>query len=368
MAEAFALIRAVEQKYGPVESFTFRKDAESPSIYQTKVGITFRKIESFNQLPTLPEVFHIRGPKLQSKRSRGIGGIGLDDINPFILGDVEFLTANQVSEMDREERTIDFRIQRADRAHFSPSPFRPFSMPERKRKAIGSKMLQWGGFHPMKPINSTLPITDQDLTKETVDHVYMRRTLRFWADYCKESNPFEFQSEETTKPVSAEPKVTGKTEFEQPNVIDDWFSGIKQSKALQEPMERILEMEDIQFKSTPTEPQAAKLKDSKSLETTAHETTSTVSLDDVSFTTLQPSEQLNPSQATSSEAECTLSILSSSRSLDLTDFDKPQPMSLSPPVTPTSLLEELESEAGGPTTEVELQRSDNWRTTQNNEA
>ena len=354
------------------------------------MGITFRKIESFNQLPTLPEVFHIRGPKLQSKRSRGIGGIGLDDINPFIMGDVEFLTANQVSEMDREERTIDFRIQRAgmcdfyflrtawsfwtdidqfkDRAHFSPSPFRPFSMPERKRKAIGSKMLQWGGFHPMKPINSTLPITDQDLTKETVDHVYMRRTLRFWADYCKESNPFEFQSEETTKPVSAEPKVTGKTEFEQPNVIDDWFSGIKQSKALQEPMERILEMEDIQFKSTPTEPQAAKLKDSKSLETTAHETTSTVSLDDVSFTTLQPSEQLNPSQATSSEAECTLSILSSSRSLDLTDFDKPQPMSLSPPVTPTSLLEELESEAGGPTTEVELQRSDNWRTTQNNEA
>jgi len=74
------------------------------------MGITFRKIESFNQIPVLPEVLHIRGPKIQSKRP---GGIGLDDIKDFIIGDVEFLTANQVSEMDREERTIDFRIQRA---------------------------------------------------------------------------------------------------------------------------------------------------------------------------------------------------------------------------------------------------------------
>jgi len=74
------------------------------------VGITFCKIESLNRIPVLPEVFHIRGPKVQSKRP---GGIGLDDIKHFITGDVEFLTAGQVSVMDREEKTIDFGIQRA---------------------------------------------------------------------------------------------------------------------------------------------------------------------------------------------------------------------------------------------------------------
>ncbi|KAF5355139.1 hypothetical protein D9756_005458 [Leucocoprinus leucothites] len=254
-AEAFALTRAVEQKYGPVESFVFRKDFDSPSTYQTKVQVTFRNAESFDRLPVLPATFHIRGPKVQPKRS---GGIGLDEIQPYILNDVEFLTAGQVSEIGREERTIDFRIQRADNAFFFPSPFRPSPIGERQRKAIGSKMLQWGGFHEMEPIDSRQPITNENLTKGNMDHVYMRRALREWAKYCGEPNPFELQPEEKTKPMSAGSTVaTNEEEFKpvQPD-LDDWHSDIHQPDAVQKSIEPASDKEDIQVAGKSAKSQA----------------------------------------------------------------------------------------------------------------
>jgi len=348
------------------------------------MGITFCKIESFNQLPVLPEVLHIRSPKVQSKR---LGGIGLDEIKHFITGDVEFLTADQVSSMDREENTIDFRIQRAGmcdlcllrplgifeltnqmkgRAYFSHSPLRPSPMRESKRRAIGSKMLQWGGFHLMKPIDSTLPITNQDLTNETMDHVYMRRTLRFWADYCREPNSFEIQSEETTNPAPVVPQVMRKIESEQSTVVDDWFSIVEQSKKdLQEPTEWLLGMDDIQSrKIPPAEPQVVEPKDITSVETTTGKTTDTGLLDDVSSTTLPLSKHINTSQATGFEAENTFPVSSSSilpsSSSDSTGSDSDKPQSLSPSAAPTSSVGDLKSEAGRSAAEVVLPRSSDW--------
>jgi len=331
-----------------------------------------------NQLPVLPEALHIRSPKVQSKHP---GGIGLDEIKHFITGDVEFLTADQVSSMDREERTIDFRIQRASmcgfcllvafrltnqmkgRAYFSNSPLRSPPMSEFKRKAIGSKMLQWGGFHPMKPIDSTLPITNQDLTNETMDHVYMRRTLRFWANYCGEPNSFEIQSEETTNPTPVVPQVMGKTESEQSTVVDDWFSIVEQpKKVLREPIERLLGMDDIQFRKTPpAEPQVVEPKDITSIETITGKPTDTDLLDNVSFTTLPLSKHTHTSRATGFEAEHTFPVSSSSilpsSSSDSTGSDSDKPQSLSPSVAPTSSVEDLKPEAG----QVVLPRSDDWK-------
>jgi len=247
------------------------------------------------------------------------------------------------------------------RAKFSFSPFRPLFMEEFKRKAIGSKMLQWGGFHPMEPIDSTLPITNQDLTKETMDHVYMRRTLRFWANYCKEPNPFEIQSEETAKPAPVVSEMTRQNESEQPTAVDDWFSVVEQpKKALQEPTEWILKMDDIQHREIPAEPQVVEPKDITSVETTNGEMADTDLLDDVSS-----SEQTNTSRATRFEAEHTfpvsLSSTLSSSSPDSTGSHSDKSQSLSPLVAPTSSVGDLRSEVGH---SIVLPRSDDWNIAQ----
>jgi len=218
----------------------------------------------------------------------------------------------------------------------------------------------------MKPIDSTLPITNQDLTKETIDHVYMRRTLRFWADYCREPNPFEIQSEETTNPAPVVPQMMGKTESERPTAVDDWFSIVEQpKKALQEPTEWILEMDDIQSRKTPlAEPQIVEPKDITSVETTTGKTTDTDLLNDVSFATLPPSEHTNTSRATGFEVQHTFPVSSSSflplSSSDSTGSDSDKPRSLSPFVAPTSSAGDLKSEADRSTAEVVLPRFDDW--------
>lgn len=79
-------------------------------MYQAHVKITFRSIDSFLRVPEDFETLHIRAPKVEPKRP---GGIGLDEIHHLVSEDVEFLTADQVSEIASEERTIDFRIERA---------------------------------------------------------------------------------------------------------------------------------------------------------------------------------------------------------------------------------------------------------------
>ncbi|KAF9451518.1 hypothetical protein P691DRAFT_773071 [Macrolepiota fuliginosa MF-IS2] len=259
-AEALALVRAVEQKYGPVESFSFQKDFDSPSLYQSHVKITFRDIESFHRLPEDFQTLHIRAPKVQPKRP---GGIGLDEIHHLVTEDVEFLTADKVSEIASEERTIDFRIERAQRAYFEESPFRFVGVNQTYRKEIGTKMLEWGGFHEMEPMDSTQPITNEELTEETLDHVHMRRSLREWSQYLGVRNPYEVYPADAKekRPVVPAEKTTdtqtvksNTTPAEDANPqkseaasLEEWLSSdVPQPKVTREPIELILEMEDIQ--------------------------------------------------------------------------------------------------------------------------
>jgi len=156
-----------------------------------------------------------------------------------------------------------------------------------------------------------------------------------------------------------------KTESEQSTVVDDWFTIVEQpKKVLQEPIERLLGMDDIQSRKTPpAESQVVEPKDITSVETTTGKTTDTGLLDDVSSTTLPLSKHINTSQATGFEAENTFPVSSSSilpsSSSDSTGSDSDKPQSLSPSAAPTSSVGDLKSEAGR-SAEVVLPRSDDW--------
>lgn len=62
-------------------------------------------------------------------------------------------------------------------------------------------MLSWGGAYDLKPIDSSIPITNEELFGESkLDHVRMRRVLRMHAQNIGIGNPHEYRSQ----PVSRE--------------------------------------------------------------------------------------------------------------------------------------------------------------------
>ncbi|EKM81134.1 hypothetical protein AGABI1DRAFT_84064 [Agaricus bisporus var. burnettii JB137-S8] len=253
--EALALIRAVEQKYGPVESFIFQKDFNYPNLYQTYVRINFRDVESFERVPEGTETIHLRAPKFEARRP---GGVGLDEIQSLMTEDPEFLTADQVSEMSSQERSIDFRVNRAATATSRRSPY-PRVYPS-KASLTGYEMLEWGGFYPMKPIDSTRPITNKELTEETLDHVHMRAVLRDWARYLDVRNPYEVYPEEPILDEGQEKASESSLDEKDgiiedlPSMLDEWSaSDVSKPNPERDVIKEILDMEDIDLTGTKVE-------------------------------------------------------------------------------------------------------------------
>ncbi len=112
----------------------------------------------------------------------------------------------------------------------------------------------------MKPIESTRPITNEELTQESMDHVYMRRTLREWARYLKVRNPHEVypeekeqdvksvgtKSEELREPISTVTTEKNSGRTKSPSPSDEWTTRTTpRARMMREPIEQLLEMEDI---------------------------------------------------------------------------------------------------------------------------
>jgi hypothetical protein len=102
----------------------------------------------------------------------------------------------------------------------------------------------------MEPIDSTRPITHEELKKGSLDHIYMRRTLREWAQVCGEPNNFELQPEQEEEPASVTPPVVeeekeAEAKLEPEPIPEDWLTGVDEPRIAPDPIERILGMEDV---------------------------------------------------------------------------------------------------------------------------
>lgn len=245
-------------------------------MYQTYVRINFRDVESFERVPEGTETIHLRAPKFEARRP---GGVGLDEIQSLMTEDPEFLTADQVSEMSSQERSIDFRVNRAGMsvlyyrsshlivynvlsftatATSRRSPY-PRVYPS-KASLTGYEMLEWGGFYPMKPIDSTRPITNKELTEETLDHVHMRAVLRDWARYLNVRNPYEVYPEEPILDEGQEKASESSLDEKDgiiedlPSMLDEWSaSDVSKPNPERDVIKEILDMEDIDLTGTKVE-------------------------------------------------------------------------------------------------------------------
>jgi hypothetical protein len=133
--------------------------------------------------------------------------------------------------------------------HTTP-PSRPPSihLSNRRLAETGRNFLKWGGFYDLQPIDSTRPITDEELfCGSTLDHVRMRRTLRYWAEATGDRNPFEIShkgepvkaaAENISIPPTSHPRPTDVQETEMPpqSTIP---SSVEAASSLSEPSDNI---------------------------------------------------------------------------------------------------------------------------------
>ncbi|KAG6885389.1 hypothetical protein C0993_002352 [Termitomyces sp. T159_Od127] len=151
-AEAFALLRDVERRFGPIQEFHFNRDYDQNTRYQSLVFVSFKDPASYQRLPSESMEFAFKRP---SSNPHQPGGIGLEDLKPF-------LEPQPLSEMaDVSSRTAQL-------------------------------FLGWGGFHSLKPIS-----TEADLQIEnafgltSTDNFRMRCALRRYSEMISVPNPFE---------------------------------------------------------------------------------------------------------------------------------------------------------------------------------
>ncbi|TFK74587.1 hypothetical protein BDN72DRAFT_833084 [Pluteus cervinus] len=210
-AHAFAIVRAVEEKYGPVEEFKFPRDFEIPSKYQSRGWIVFKDPKSFERIPPNSEVLHIPAPDVDPDQP---GGISLNELLPLLeprkrmqlrqdkpladfsnfMGDILEHAEETEASRNKSGKTISFRIERARSEHYTKGEDMPPSPPpEHVQRQFSEAFVNWGGFYKLKPIPSSTVITDEELFGESkLDHVRMRRALRKHAQLLGVPSPYEY--------------------------------------------------------------------------------------------------------------------------------------------------------------------------------
>ncbi|KAK0226237.1 hypothetical protein IW262DRAFT_1491709 [Armillaria fumosa] len=183
MAEAYALIRAIEEKYGPIHEYWFQKDQEDPSKFTSVVRVQFKNPESLRDISFTPRPLHTVAPVVPVRP----GGIGLDDLKGLLTPRTQVVQeptdGTESSPIIGEgEKIVDANITKASQSLYTNGiPINRRVIP-RNIKAIHD----WGGFFPLEPLPEGAPVT--------TDHPHMRLALQRWTydmNYRSSSNNSE---------------------------------------------------------------------------------------------------------------------------------------------------------------------------------
>ncbi|GLB37720.1 hypothetical protein LshimejAT787_0407710 [Lyophyllum shimeji] len=208
-ADALAVIRAVERKYGAVREYRFQKDFELPTHYQHIISVAFRDPKAYERIPVETETFSVTLPGTTHDRP---GGVGLDELEP-VLQSADYVESslpsfgNIMDDIDNgaegEGEEVTFTISRADLNWYTPATF-PGSLPA--SESLSRCFIRWGGFHELQPISAETPISKADIFRpSTIDSPCMRLALRRHSETLRIPNPYEALS--TTASDSSQPAL-----------------------------------------------------------------------------------------------------------------------------------------------------------------
>ncbi|PCH35734.1 hypothetical protein WOLCODRAFT_140051 [Wolfiporia cocos MD-104 SS10] len=147
MAEALAMIRAIEKKYGRIREYNLSRDPNIPDAYRPWFYIRFYDKESFDRIPAKPSVLEVQVPVLDKTRP---GGLGLDDLQGLLRGREQGEEDNTSSDAEGSTsapkmRTTELRIERSRNSfHVSNMDDRP---PAFFNQPFLTAFYRWGGFY-----------------------------------------------------------------------------------------------------------------------------------------------------------------------------------------------------------------------------
>ncbi|KAL0955856.1 hypothetical protein HGRIS_002058 [Hohenbuehelia grisea] len=162
MVDAYAVIRAVEQRYGPVREFHFTPDRDVPVAYQKNVYVVFHSSESRARIKPNGELVTIFAPDHDYHKP---GGISLNDLEkvlrPGKFGEIPEIPAfDEVlgDTVDKPERSppyeLKFDINPARNNFFqTPSSSNARLTPLAHRYQLSQNLMKWGGFYQPPPVD-----------------------------------------------------------------------------------------------------------------------------------------------------------------------------------------------------------------------
>ncbi|RDB25360.1 hypothetical protein Hypma_007614 [Hypsizygus marmoreus] len=215
--EGYAVMRALERKYGAIREFRLLRDYEVHSVYQNIVHVSFRDPETLKRIPETKETLSIVLPSIDLNSP---GGVGLDELES-VLESQEYTddasipafgnVMDSVMQEDAEEgaektsNIVECTVERSKAPFYTPSAYTGPNI-VRRRSVIADSFIKWGGFYPLEPIPTETKITDSELFGTTnLDHVRMRRVLRAYCDQVGQLNPYEIYPVLAEKPSTVQP-------------------------------------------------------------------------------------------------------------------------------------------------------------------
>lgn len=184
MVEVFAVLRAVEQKYGTIVEYVVSRDFEMPDKPFAMIFAAFADPASFKRVPITGIELAVPAPSYRPKP----GGLGWDDIEGLLS------EADRDPDYDRNhsfplsdgssqvQKHIFVRVSVAKKEiSFNPIPAPDVPTAEMQRQ-IAEKFVQWAETKkPLRPISNSLPISERELFGNSeLDNVRLRVALR-WA-------------------------------------------------------------------------------------------------------------------------------------------------------------------------------------------
>ncbi|KAJ8519940.1 hypothetical protein ONZ45_g3183 [Pleurotus djamor] len=212
MVDAFAVIRAIEQRYGTIREFSFTREYTSFNQYNGRIYLVFNSAESRTRIPQAGGTITIPAPREDTLEAQP-GGPSLSDIQGFLspkdvssdipeFGNIlDAATSEESAKDTKKQRMIQVTLHHGRREFYTPSAVQ-FGMKRGTKEAAGRSMLNWGGFYPLQPIQKGSSL---EYGASTHDHLRMRRLLRKWSEFTEAPNPFEVSS--VTPPAPATPST-----------------------------------------------------------------------------------------------------------------------------------------------------------------
>ncbi|KAJ7125112.1 hypothetical protein C8R44DRAFT_734419 [Mycena epipterygia] len=203
-ADALAIIRAIERRFGRIAEYHFYRDPDD-SKYQFIAHFGFRDFEAYARVPKGSIVIRVTVPPLPQVRPSG--GVGLADLAPLL--NAQDWTDNdltkEVSDHFNAPPSDDVRVIPVRLEHYSggwrSQKFDPPAYAARFNRPLANKFVQWGGFAPIKPLPAPVHITRSNLIfGEPVDHPRMRHLMKIWSASLNVRNPYEYSPELSSPP------------------------------------------------------------------------------------------------------------------------------------------------------------------------